>query len=213
SYKKKKENENMTQMIDCRGIACPGPVLKAKEAIEQPGNGEVALLVDNDAAVENVSRFITSRGFEVSVEQEKNGASAVKGRKKNHPVQKGVQPAPEQQEESDHQKIMVMIASSTIGRGDEQLGKKLMLSYIKTLKEMGKDLWRLVFVNDGVKFAVKGSSLLPDLKAFQKEGVHILVCGTCLTHFDLLEAKEVGETTNMLDIVTAMQLADKVINL
>ncbi|HKK90231.1 MAG TPA: sulfurtransferase TusA family protein, partial [Desulfobacteraceae bacterium] len=52
-------------MIDCRGIACPGPVLKAKEAIEQQGTGEVALLVDNDAAVENVSRFITSRGFEV----------------------------------------------------------------------------------------------------------------------------------------------------
>ena len=31
--------------------------------------------------------------------------------------------------------------------------------------------------------------------------------------FDLLDRKEVGETTNMLDIVTAMQLADKVINL
>ncbi|MGD8671214.1 MAG: sulfurtransferase-like selenium metabolism protein YedF, partial [Desulfobacterales bacterium] len=29
---------------------------------------------------------------------------------------------------------------------------------------------------------------------------------------NLLEQKQVGETTNMLDIVTAMQLADKVIN-
>ncbi|MGD8963533.1 MAG: sulfurtransferase-like selenium metabolism protein YedF, partial [Desulfobacterales bacterium] len=27
-----------------------------------------------------------------------------------------------------------------------------------------------------------------------------------------LEHKQVGETTNMMDIVTAMQLADKVIN-
>jgi hypothetical protein len=36
------------------------------------------------------------------------------------------------------------------------------------------------------------------------------VCGTCLTHFDLMDQKAIGQTTNMLDIVTAMQLADKV---
>jgi hypothetical protein len=39
------------------------------------------------------------------------------------------------------------------------------------------------------------------------------VCGTCLDHFDLLEKKQVGETTNMLDIVTALQLADKVVSI
>ena len=33
-----------------------------------------------------------------------------------------------------------------------------------------------------------------------------------LTHFNLLERKMVGETTNMLDVVTALQLADKVVN-
>jgi TusA-related sulfurtransferase len=49
--------------------------------------------------------------------------------------------------------------------------------------------------------------------ALESRGVKILVCGTCLNHFNLLERKQVGETTNMLDIVTAMQLADKVINI
>jgi hypothetical protein len=43
--------------------------------------------------------------------------------------------------------------------------------------------------------------------------VKILVCGTCLDHFDLLEKKQAGDTTNMLDIVMATQLADKVITL
>ncbi|HHO47147.1 MAG TPA: sulfurtransferase-like selenium metabolism protein YedF, partial [Desulfobacteraceae bacterium] len=52
-----------------------------------------------------------------------------------------------------------------------------------------------------------------DLKDYEKAGLKILVCGTCLTHFDLLERKQVGETTNMLDIVTAMDLADKVISI
>jgi len=50
-------------------------------------------------------------------------------------------------------------------------------------------------------------------KTVLKQGLHILVCGTCLTHFNLLDKKQVGNTTNMLDIVTAMQLADKVINI
>jgi len=46
-----------------------------------------------------------------------------------------------------------------------------------------------------------------------REGVQILVCGACLTHYDLLHKKQVGETTNMLDIVTGMQLADSVITI
>ena len=40
-----------------------------------------------------------------------------------------------------------------------------------------------------------------------------MLCGTCLDHFDLLARKQVGVTTNMLDIVTAMQLAEKVISI
>ena len=78
---------------------------------------------------------------------------------------------------------------------------------------MGPDLWRLIFVINGVKLTIDGSEVLDDLKAYENGGLKILVCGTCLTHFNLLERKQVGETTNMLDIVTAMQLADKVISL
>jgi len=88
-----------------------------------------------------------------------------------------------------------------------------MVSFLKTIKEMGDELWRLVFVNNGVKLTIDGSEVLSVLKEYEKDGLHILVCGTCLTHFSLLDKKQVGETTNMLDIVTAMQLADKVINI
>jgi selenium metabolism protein YedF len=100
-----------------------------------------------------------------------------------------------------------------MGHGDDELGAKLLLNFLKTLKEMGPELWRLVFVNNGVKLAIEGAEALPVLKELEGEGVSILVCGTCLNHFNLLEKKKAGETTNMLDIVTAMQLADKVINI
>jgi selenium metabolism protein YedF len=87
-----------------------------------------------------------------------------------------------------------------------------MVNFLRTLKEMGDELWRLVFVNNGVKLTIDGSEVLDDLRQYEKEGVLILVCGTCLNHFNLLEKKKIGETTNMLDIVTAMQLADKVVS-
>ena len=108
---------------------------------------------------------------------------------------------------------MVMCTTDRIGYGDDTLGQKLMVNFLRTLKEMGDELWRLVFVNNGVKLTIENSEVLADLTDYEKDGLKILVCGTCLEHFSLLEKKQVGETTNMLDIVTAMQLADKVINI
>jgi pyruvate-formate lyase-activating enzyme len=45
------------------------------------------------------------------------------------------------------------------------------------------------------------------------DATECIACNTCLDHFDLLKEKRVGETINMLDIVTAMQLADKAITI
>ena len=108
---------------------------------------------------------------------------------------------------------MMLVGNNLMGKGDDELGDRLMVNFISTLKEMGPSLWRLVLLNGGVKLAVEGSAVLPTLQELEKEGVHILVCGTCLNHFGLLEGKQVGETTNMLDVVTSMQLADRVISL
>lgn len=192
--------------IDACGLACPGPVLKAKDAIENKGADLIHVLVDNEAARENVSRFFLSQGFTARIENIENGFCVI--------GEKSEEIRCEPCEISGHaKKIMVMVASNKMGHGDDELGEKLMLSFLATLREMGSDLWRLVFVNSGVKLCIKGSAVLDNLQSLEKDGVSILVCGTCLTHFDILKKKRVGETTNMLDIVTSMQLADKVINI
>ena len=48
---------------------------------------------------------------------------------------------------------------------------------------------------------IEGSEVLEDLQEMEKDGLKILVGGTWLNHIYLLEKKQVGETTNMLDIV------------
>ncbi len=199
----------MTKEIDCRGLACPAPVLQTKEAIEKEHPTVINVVVDNEAAKQNVSRFMGSQGLEVSVEQEGSDFHVIGKMGEGTVAEAPVDDKPE----TGQKKIMVMVANDCMGHGDDELGEKLMLSFLKTLKEMGDELWRLVFVNNGVKLTIEGADVLPVIQELEKEGVHILVCGTCLTHFDLLAQKQVGETTNMLDIVTAMQLADKVINI
>ena len=67
-----------------------------------------------------------------------------------------------------------------------------------------------MLVNGGVKLTAGGPAL-EKLKALAEAGCSILVCGTCLDHFGLLDKKQVGDTTNMLDIITSMQLADKIV--
>ncbi|WP_373500996.1 sulfurtransferase-like selenium metabolism protein YedF [Desulfococcus sp.] len=197
------------KVIDARGLACPAPVLMTKDAVETDAAGRVRVIVDNRASGENVSLFLESRGFQVSVE-EQGGDFHVTG---EGTPGAAAAPSVSQFPDADLKKIMVMVTTDRMGYGDDELGLKLMLSFIKTLKEMGSELWRLVLVNNGVKLAVEGSAALADLLSLAASGVTILVCGTCLTHFDLLNAKQAGETTNMLDIVTAMQLADKVVNI
>ena len=205
--------------LDARGLVCPQPVLRTRAMLEENGPGDIKIIVDNSAAKENVQRFLEFQGFNTVI-SEQEGDYLVIGSWVGETVERGAAdgapkqaPAGADERDADKKKILVMCATDRIGYGDDELGKKLMTSFLKTLKEMGDELWRLIFVNNGVKLTIDGAEALGDLKRFEADGLKILVCGTCLAHFDLLEKKEVGETTNMLDIITAMQLADKVINL
>jgi selenium metabolism protein YedF len=197
------------QKLDCRGLACPNPVLRTKEIIDSGGVERLSVLVDNPAAKENVGRFLSQMGFEVSF-SEQGGVFEVSGARREFA---GACVVAAEQESGEQQKIAVLIGTDRMGTGDDTLGKKLVANFVDTLKEMGPELWRLILLNGGVKLAIEGSDNLASLQRLEEEGVLILVCGTCLNYFGLFEKKRVGETTNMLDIVTAMQLADKVISL
>lgn len=62
----------MKKVVDARGLSCPLPVLKTKEAIEQ-GEEEIEVLVDNNTALENVTRLAQSKGFKVTPQKNKDG--------------------------------------------------------------------------------------------------------------------------------------------
>ncbi len=53
-------------VLDCRGLSCPLPVIRVKDQVEQNG-GPFTVLVDPGCAVENISRFLTQRGLACTI--------------------------------------------------------------------------------------------------------------------------------------------------
>lgn len=196
------------EILDCKGLDCPKPVLKTKNFIESnPDIHAFIVLVDNEAASQNVSRFCKSQGLSVSVQPKDSDFEIQITRSEEVKSE----PVIEEPQIWSTEKTLILVPKDTMGSGDDVLGAGLMFNFLDTLDEMGETLWRLVFLNSGVKLTIEGAKTLPSIQRLEREGVSVLVCGTCLMHFKLLDQKRVGETTNMLDIVMSLQLADKVI--
>ncbi len=108
---------------------------------------------------------------------------------------------------------VVLVPGSTLGRGDDELGTVLMRTFIHTLGESDIKPHHIIFMNSGVRLVTTGSDVIDDLRVLEKEGVEILACGTCLAHFGLKEAIEVGRTSNMYEITQALMKATKVVSI
>lgn len=54
--------------IDARGLACPEPVVLAQRGIKESPEG-LTIVVDQFAAVENVTRFAKAHGYGVTVSE------------------------------------------------------------------------------------------------------------------------------------------------
>ena len=52
--------------VDAMGDTCPIPVVKTKNAIKElKGSGEVQTLVDNEIAVQNLTKMANQKGYGV----------------------------------------------------------------------------------------------------------------------------------------------------
>ena len=192
--------------FDCRGLACPGPVITVKKYIEKKYPEKFRVIADNVAAKENVVRFLDKNYYDANIKEDE-GDFIIEAFKREG----GCNIMNE--EEFIDKKTLVLIGSRFFGKGDDNLGKRLMINFINTLKESEDEIFTILFLNSGVKLAIKDSPVLEALKYLEKRDIKILVCGTCLNYFNLLDDKGVGETTNMLDIVSAIRVADKVIDI
>ena len=205
-----KQGHKMNMVLDCRGLACPQPVLRAKELLDSLVQGAVEVLVDNEAAQSNLTRFGKSQGY--AVESRITGETSHITITKGEPVKVAVAAPNDGRCALPGTGLGIVVPADTMGRGNEELGRVLMRAYVKTIKSLSPLPARIFFYNTGVKITAIESDLIEPLRELVAQGVEVYSCGTCLDFFNLKDTLLVGQVTNMFEIMDATAQAVNVIS-
>ncbi|HEX3011235.1 MAG TPA: sulfurtransferase-like selenium metabolism protein YedF [Syntrophomonadaceae bacterium] len=193
----------MGKIIDARGLTCPQPVILTKRAMDQGDKDELVTIVDNDAALENVSKLGKSQGYDVNVE-EQDQTYYIRMNKTS------CETIPQQNFGAD---VAILVTSQFFGQGNEELGQVLMKSFLYSLNEMKEKIKHIIFMNSGIFLTCEGSPVLEYLQGLESDGVEVLSCGTCLDFYGMKEKLATGKVTNMYTAMDILTTASKSITL
>ena len=108
------------EILDARGLECPLPVVKTKELLKEID--KVKVLVDNEIAIENLTKFAGVRHYQIVTGDDGDGFYAIIAKE-------GIDEELDFNEKSGD---VVVISSETMGN-NEELGAILMKSFIFAL--------------------------------------------------------------------------------
>lgn len=196
--------------VDARGEACPMPVVKTKQAIQElHGSGTVETLVDNEIAVQNLTKMAGQKGYDVKSEKQSDDCyrvlMTVGELKENDPEEKKSCRCMPQGS------VVVAVGADHMGEGSQELGAALLKGFLFALTMQETLPQTVLFYNGGARLTCEGSDSLEDLKKLAEQGVEILTCGTCLDYYGLKDKLAVGGVTNMYDIVEKQMAASLVV--
>lgn len=192
--------------IDCRGQACPAPVIATKRALETSPDG-VYVVLDDGAPRENVTRFAHTRGLQVS-----ETADGTSWTLRIVPAG-GTPAAPAISSSAATGERVLLVTSDRLGDGPEELGRLLMRNFLYTLLETTDPPERILFLNSGVLLTVQGAETVEALTSLENQGVELASCGVCLDFFQKKDQLAVGRVTNMFSTAEQLLAAASVIRL
>ncbi len=197
--------------VNAIGDNCPIPVIKTKKAMQAlTGPETIEVLVDNEIAVQNVTKMASANGGSVSSEKlgekEFRVTIAMGGPLAAETAEEEAVCTPDKRDNT-----VVVIASDRMGEGNDELGKVLIKGFIFAVTQLDTLPKTMLFYNGGATLTAEGSDSIEDLKNLEAQGVEILTCGTCLNYYGLTDKLQVGSVTNMYSIVEAMAGAGKII--
>ncbi|MCL2415757.1 MAG: sulfurtransferase-like selenium metabolism protein YedF [Defluviitaleaceae bacterium] len=188
------------EIINCIGDICPVPVVKLRNALVGKTSGKIQIMVDNDISLENLRRFTIQKGHNFSYTQDEE----------KYLIVIEISDISNQAASAQTENLVVM-SSQIMGNGDDVLGGILTKSFVFALTQSENLPKKMIFYNSAVKLCLDDSPILQDLQTLEKSGVLILVCGTCLDFFNVINRLSIGEITNMYSILEAMQSANCII--
>jgi len=182
--------------IDARGLDCPEPVVKTKQALGMIDEGTVEILVDNEGAVGNLQRLAQSQKLACSVAKE-GKCWRVRITKAGTDADAPAVCGPALGE------TFLIVGTDSLGK-DETLGKVLMIRFFETMAAGGELPHTVFFLNAGVRLTTTEDSVVPQVKKLAEEGVNVFSCGTCLKFYDLEKGLKVGKTGSIDQVVDAV---------
>ena len=195
--------------VNAMGDNCPIPVIKTKKAMAAlTGPETIEVLVDNEIAVQNVTKMASSSGGKVTSEKLGDAEYKVTIEMELAPAAEGAEAggAPDARDNT-----VVVVSSDRMGSGNDELGKVLIKGFIFAVTQLDTLPKTMLFYNGGATLTTEGSDSLEDLKSLEAQGVEIMTCGTCLDYYGLKDKLAVGTVTNMYSIVETMAKAGRIV--
>lgn len=201
-------------IIDTKGQSCPIPIIETRKALKTSKSGETFEVISDDyTAFTNISRFLKDNEVEFSV-SETDGIWTFKIT--NNRTLSDIKPAEAYCETKDKKNstadFVVVISSELMGKGDDELGRKLMKSFFIALSCHDTMPSSIVFYNSGVKLTGKNSGIAELLHEIERKGAELLICGTCVDHFRIAAEINVGKICDMYVITQKLSEAGNIIS-
>lgn len=196
--------KKLNNIINCKGLNCPEPVINTKKYFDSIDQGEGIIIVDNEVAKNNIIKFTKSNNYLSEIIKQENELYYIKVIKESGNIK---------DKDLLNDGYTILVTTDKLGEGSEELGKILMKSYFYALSESDKLPTNIIFLNSGVFLTTEGSQILNILENMSKKGIAISSCGTCLDFYNLKDKLKLGEISNMYFIVEKISNSIKVIKL
>lgn len=202
----------MDKTVDARGLTCPQPVIKTKEAMKGMSQGTLTILVDNEIAVQNVVKLGNYSGLRSESRKLSENEYQILFHMENGELHEDDTVSQDECIPDSRKKgLVVVLSSDQMGTGSEELGRILMKGFVYALTQLEELPEAILLYNGGAWLSTEGSQSLEDLKTLEAQGVEILTCGTCLNFYGISEKLKVGSVTNMYEITEKMAGARSVL--
>jgi hypothetical protein len=96
---------------------------------------------------------------------------------------------------------VLILASESIGIGDETLGFEILANLLETLSKRDDGPATIICWNTAVKLMAEGSPLLVHLKRLEEKGINILAGQLCVRELELMNKIAVGRLATMDEIL------------
>lgn len=196
--------------LNCQYLPNPEPLRLVRRMVASGPPQAFQVVVDNLEARSEIFKFLTAQGYAVD-DSNQGGLWYIRVTPGYEPPKEPGAYAARQERLKSEERVLLMLMSDKVGCGDSELGEKLMHILIRTLGGFGNNLWRIALINSGVKLASLNSPVLHYLQEHERNGVGILVCKECVFHYGLQGYSAVGAFCDVYNILSSVQLADRVL--